>query len=258
METLIGIIAIVAGIGYVVYSFKKADAKVLDVSFTQTTPLKDAVEIFDEMGQTDPSYRHYVEIKGTVHGDEVLTAPFSNREAIYYSNTCYSVTQESHVTTDSNGNKRTRTVKKEQELASETSSESIYVTDNSCDQKIYVDIQSFEKNVDLTKGCDKFEQKNSQWSTRYGSGFHRGAGSNFLGFRLKESILMNAQPLYILGELYKMGDKMYLGKAQMGNKTSFLSIKSEEQIVNDTKAEKMRALFAGGAAVLVALFFLFS
>ncbi|MGL4346070.1 MAG: GIDE domain-containing protein [Cellulosilyticaceae bacterium] len=253
MEWIIFVVVLCGCVGYVFYAFKKADAKSLDIGYTQTTSLKDALEVFEEMAQSDPSYRHYVEIKGNAQGDKVLKAPFSGQDAIFYTNRSYSVTQETHVSYDNKGNKRTRTSKTEHELASEVSAEMIGITDGSCEQRVYIDMGSFEQVRDLTAGCDRFEQKSSPFARQYFSGFQ--GGSNFLGFRLKESILRQNQPLYVLGELYKMGSEFYLGRAHVANKTSMLSVKSEEQILHEVKKEKVTAIVAA-AGILIAAFVL--
>lgn len=255
MKILIFLLVLCGCAAYVLYAFKKANAKSLDISFMQTSSLKDIIDIFSEMAQTDSNYRHYAEVKVTAHGEHSLKAPFSGQEAIYYSNQCFSVTQETHVTYDSNNKKHTRTSKKEQLLSNDTSSEPIFITDKSYTTPMCLDIQSFGESIELTSACDRFEQKNSPFARTHFSGFQ--SGSNFLGFRLKESILREGQPLYILGELYQMGDTLYFGKAHQANKTSLVSTKSEEQILNDVKKEKMIAVMAAAGVLIASIIFFF-
>lgn len=259
MDYIFAIIMICVGIGIGWYGYKKASDKTLDVEYMQTSSMKDALEVFESMADSDPSYRHYVELKGSVFGNETLKAPFSERDSIYYENACYSVTQETSTYRDKNGNVRTSTRKVETLLSNEKSPVNIYVEDNTSSTRIYLDMQSFDTSeVDLSSVCDRFESKGSPWISRYGNRFSSHVGSNFLGYRLKEGILVNNQPLYMLGELYKMGDVICLGKAQLGNKTSVISVKSEGQLVNEAKKQKIMSLVAGGVVVLIAIISMFS
>lgn len=253
MNTLLFIAILIGCIAYVFYAFKQADTKSLDISYTHTSSLKDAIDILDTMCTTDPNYRHFAEIKVTAHGDRTLTAPFSGQNVIYYTNQCFSVTQEKQVTYDSENRRRERMVKKEHELSSDTSAAPIQIKDSSIDSPIFLDLQSFSGTIDLTEACDRFEQKNSPFARTYFSSYH--GGTNFLGFRLKESILREGQPLYILGELYRMGNDLYFGHAHQSNKTSIVSVKSEDQILTDVKKEKTKALITAAGVALLAFYF---
>lgn len=255
MNTLIFIAVLAGCVGYVFYAFKQADTKSLDISYTHTSALKDAIDILDNMHTTDPNYRHFAEIKVTAHGDRPLSAPYSNQNVIYYTNQCFAVTQEKKVTYDSQNRRHETTVKKETALSCDTSSEPILIKDNSITSSIYLDLQSFAGEMDLTPGCDRFEPKTSQFARTMHS--HYTGGSNFLGFRLKEEILREGQPLYVLGELYRMGNALYFGSAHQSNKTSMVSVKSEDQILTDVKKSKTSALVkAAGIAVLAAIILL--
>ncbi|MGL5677425.1 MAG: GIDE domain-containing protein [Cellulosilyticaceae bacterium] len=255
MNILIFLVVLLGCGGDVFYAFKKADEKSLDISYMQTSSLKDAIDILNDMSFSDPNYRHYAEIKVTAHSDRSITAPFSGQNVVYYTNECFSVTQETKVTYDSNNKRHTRTVKVEHELASDASSNPLWIKDNSISTPIYLDLQSFDSHVELTQGCDRFEQKNSQFARTHFTDFR--GGSDFLGFRLKESILRESQPLYILGELYKMGNEFYFGKAHQAGKTSLLSVKSEDQILEDVKKQKTMAIVkAVGVAILALIFIL--
>ncbi|SHH68511.1 E3 Ubiquitin ligase [Clostridium collagenovorans DSM 3089] len=256
MNVLIFILVIIACVGYVIYVFKQADSKSLDISYMKTSSLSDAISVLDEMSNSDTNYRHYAEIKVTAHGNNSFPAPFSGQSVIYYSNQCFSVTQEKQVTYDKENKRHERIVKRESELSSDNSSEPIFIKDNSIESPILLDLQSFGSKSDLTAGCDRFENKDSQFSRSHFSNYRSGA--DFLGFRLKERILREGQPLYILGELYRMGNDLYFGYAHQANKSSMVSVKSEDQILNDVKGEKTKALITAAGVAIVAFFFFFS
>lgn len=208
------------------------------------------------MTVADPNYRYYVELKGTIQSEERVIAPFTEREVAYYRNRCYSVNEETETVRDANGNTRTRVAKAEHEIANEKSQVAVFLKDQSCDTPVYIDIESFGGDVDLQTGCDRFEPQNSIWMQSHMNMFHRWApfgGSRFLGYRLKEEVLYNNQPIYALGELYRNGDRVYIGKSVISKKPSKLSYKSEDQLISDTKKAKMLSMVIGGGAAVIGL-----
>lgn len=259
MQIIIGIGLIIAGMAYGIYMFKKNGNKSVEMQYMQTTSIADAADIVDAMTDADPNYHHYVEIKGTLQSEDSVVAPFIEKAVAYYENKCYAVNEEKRTMCDSNGNTTTRMVKVENEITSEKSSVPMYITDNSSDIKVYIDIESFGSDKDLQSGCDRFEPKNSTWLqyniNRYSWGNYGGA--QLLGYRLKESVLYNNQPVYVLGELYKHGDRMCIGKSVVAKKPSMFSYKSEDQLVSDTKREKVMSLVFGGGAAAVGLVMVF-
>lgn len=258
MQIVIGIVLIVAGIGYGIFMFKRNGAKALEIQYMQTTPVAEAISLVDEMTDVDPNYHHYVELKGTLYSETPVTAPFTEREVAFYTNCCYSVSEETYTERDSNGNTRTRTRKKESQISSESSSISVYLKDTSTDQKVYIDVGSFADDIDLQQGCDRFESSNSSWMQRHPNFYsnwnhHHGGSTRFLGYRLVEKLLYANQPIYVLGEIYRNGDRVCVGKSVIAKKPSTLTYKSEDQLVNDTKKQKTMSLVIGGIGCLVGI-----
>lgn len=255
MQIFIGVFFILIGVVFAIYRFKKNSATVLEIKYTQTTSIADAKDIVENMLSSDPNYHHYVELKGVLNTDEVVVAPFCGRQVAYYENKCYSVTEETKVTHDSNGNARTRVQKSERELSSEKSSTPMYIKDQSCNTPVYVDIGSFGPDATIQVGCDRFENNNSQWMSSHSHmfsshGAHCG-GSRFLGYRLKENILNVNQPLYILGELYMNGDSLYIGRSMVSKKPYKLSFMSEDQLISDIKKGNLVAFVFGSIMLLI-------
>ncbi len=259
MQLLLGVILIAGGVGYAIFMFKKHGDAALEMQYMQTTTVADAVEIIDNMAGADPNYRHFVELKGILQSVEPVKAPFTEREVAYYRNQCYSVNEETQTEKDSNGNTRTRVVKKENEIANERSSVDIFLKDDSSEECVYVDLESFGGDADLQAGCDRFEEENSAWVKQNlslqttSNSFH---GAKFLGYRLKESVLNNHQPVYVLGELFKNGNRLYVGKSCVAKKPSKFTYKSEDQLVADTKKQRLLSLAIGIGAALVGIFIL--
>ena len=261
MEVIIGILFISGAVCFGIYIYRVKGAKVFEMRYMQASTIKDVEEIAKSMSELDPSYRHYVELKGVVESTEPVTAPFSNRNVVYYENHCYTVRQETHTARDRDGNVHTYTTKVENEISHEKSSTQVYITDKSCDTKVFVDVNSFGKDAELMPACNRFEQKGSEWlRSNMGrfSFFPSNFGSHFLGYRFEEKILLPRQPLYILGELYCLGDVIYIGRATLAKKKpSMLSYKSEDEIISDTKRQRTLYLALCLGAVLVGAIFIF-
>lgn len=336
---IIGIICIIAGIVFAIVGTLKSNKQTLEMRYMQTSTIADAIDIVESMSMSDPNYHHYVELKGLVQCDERIVGPFCNREVAYYSNTCYSVSQQSSTVRGGGGSQST-TTKKETVVSSEKSYVPFYMQDASGATRVYIDIESFGKDVDLQQGCDRFESANSDFSRRYqqnttqstypnnlqyersyacadlfgnrlafaggrpphgrppgggrpmgrptgrppmggrppqrhnpgmmggmmggmiaggmmGGAMAGGGGTRFLGYRLKEDVLFNRQPIYVLGELYRNGDQYYIGRSVVSKKVSKLSYKSEDQLVSDTSKAKWVSLAVGGIIALAGIVFIF-
>ena len=259
VQVLLGLLLIAGGAGYAVYMFKKHGDAALEMQYMQTTPIADAIELVENMISADPNYRHYVELKGTLHSVAPVNAPFTGREVAYYSNQCYTVSEETRTEKDSNWTTRTRVVNNENEIASEKSSVDIYLKDPSCEHPVYVDLESFGGDVDFQTGCDRFETHNSAWARQNNMGqmlLNNAHGAKFLGYRLKEKLLNHNQPVYVLGEIFRNGERLYVGKSCLAKKPSKFTYKSEDQLVADTKKQKLFSLVLGAGAVLIGIFIL--
>lgn len=260
-KIIIGIVVMIAGFAYAIYQNKKMKSLNLDVQYTETSSISDAIDIVNDLSATDSNYRHYVELKGTVFTKERVTAPFTNMDVAYYCDTTYSVSEVQETHRDSNGNVHTRTKKHEEKLAEEHSPIQLFLRDSSYQEGICVDVESFGNALDLDNGCDRFEGNNSDWirrNSRYVSAWGIGAGSKFLGYRLVEKVFKVNQPVYVLGELYATVNGYCVGKACVANKSSMLTYKSEDDLVaKNNNAAKMAWLIAaaGVAAGLYIIFF---
>ncbi len=260
MEILIGIALIAAGIAIGIYQYRRSGAQLQETLYMQTSSIKDALEIVDEMSSSDPFYRHYVELKGSLVCDAPLNSPFSNRQAAYYTNRCLSVSEKTRVYQDNQGNRRTQVTKQENELSNEHQSADAYLRDSSTDVPVYINFDSFGGDIDLMECCDRFEAADSPWASRFGSRYSNMMYSDgrFLGYRLIESIFPVGSPVYVLGELLHMGDRYVIEKAHLSKKPSLLSYKSEEQIVQDHKNNQLSSVIVGGVLVLVGIVMIFT
>ena len=262
MVYIIGLLIKVAGICYAVYVLKKSKTKAQEIQFQQTTCIKDVLDIVGDLSSLDENYRHYSEVKGHLHsvtGD--VEAPFSQRPVAYYENEVFSVHEETRTERDDKGNTRTITDKVESSLSSEKSPVEVYLSDSSSDEKVYIDMASFGSDVDLMPGCNRMESSDSNWvRDNFNFSFSNPRGSRFLGYRFFEEILPEDQPMYILGEIHKRGNRLYVGRSVTTKKPSHVTYKSEEELLDDIKNEKFIALAIAIGSVIagIAVMFLFS
>lgn len=179
----------------------------------------------------------------------------------YYENEVFSVHEETRTERDDEGNTRTITDKVESSLSSEKSPVEVYLSDSSSDEKVYIDMASFGSDVDLMPGCNRMESSDSNWvRDNFNFSFSNPRGSRFLGYRFFEEILPEDQPMYILGEIHKRGNRLYVGRSVTTKKPSHVTYKSEEELLDDIKNEKFIALAIAIGSVIagLAVMFLFS
>lgn len=137
-----------------------------DIKMTQTTSTTDAVNILDDLGGSSPGYRHYCELIGTSQTSGGVTAPYSKREVAYYDLRCYRI--------ESREGRDIETL-----IAHEKSIDPFYFTDSSGDQRIYVDLDSFNNNVILLNSTNRVEGANSEVSQALNNAMAKhGAGSS--------------------------------------------------------------------------------
>lgn len=137
-----------------------------DIKMTQTTSTEDAVNILDDLGEASPGYRHYCELIGTSQTGGGVTAPYSKRQVAYYDLRCYRI--------ESREGRDVETL-----IAHEKSIDPFYFTDNSGDQRIYVDLDSFDNHVILINSTNRVEGANSEVTQALNQAMAKhGAGSS--------------------------------------------------------------------------------
>ncbi|MBQ9068463.1 MAG: hypothetical protein IJ131_05270 [Eggerthellaceae bacterium] len=137
-----------------------------DIKMTQTTSTTDAVNILDDLGAASPGYRHYCELVGTSQTSGGVVAPYSKREVAYYDLRCYRI--------ESREGRDVETL-----IAHEKSIDPFYFTDPSGEQRIFVDLESFENHVILVNSTNRVEGANSEVSQALNNAMSQhGAGSS--------------------------------------------------------------------------------
>lgn len=262
---IIGIVLIAAGALYAAYVFVKSKKAAIEPKCMQTSTIADALSLIDSMTGADPNYHHYVELQGTLQSEETVEAPYTLRQVAYFRNECSSVEEETVTEQDEDGYSRTRTVKTEKSLFGQTSAVPIFIQDQSCCTKVYIDMASFGDEVEFQLGCDRFEPLDSEWVQENGHSLgSRESGGKLTGYRLKEQVLNSGQPVYLLGVLYRSGARVCMGKTTVEGRPSRISCKSvelersEKAPAKKTVVEKLVSLAVGGITTISGVFLIFT
>lgn len=255
MDGFVGILLAVAliagGIFAVVYLRPQMLSHVREMKFMTSSTIRDLQDMFGMM-QADglgDAFRNYVEIKGVVHCDQAVRTPFSAKEVAYCSSRLSAVTQREERYKDSDGNVRTRIIKDEDLLSSEDSSDVLVLRDDSSDVRVTLDIKN-GCSFDIPETFDRVETVGNLGRYTYFRNFqsHR---PNLLGYRMREKTISLNQPLYVLGEAYKEGNTIHIGKPVDKDKSFIVSTKSEDELVGKYEGNAKIALFGGIAAVVI-------
>lgn len=88
-------------------------------------------------------------------------------------------------------------------------------------------------------------------SGRTSHGSH--GSSRLLGYRLIEEIVPIGQEVYLIGDLYRNGDKYYIGASADTTKPTFFSCKSEEELARELKGKKSGSIGIAVVGILIGL-----
>lgn len=132
------------------------DQMVEDIKLTKTSRVVDEVSILDELSQGSPNYRQYCELVGTSQREGGVIAPYSRREVAYYEIRCYRI--------ENRGSGDVETL-----VAHERSFDPFYFVDDSCDTRVYVNLESFGDNVMLINSTNHIEGPNSDFAKAVGA-----------------------------------------------------------------------------------------
>lgn len=259
MQTVVGLLIILLGIGLSMYLVKKAEKRVAEMPkqepFRPVT-IEEAVTALDEMRQSDPSARRYVELYGLARTDNSVKAPFTQRPAAYYASRSYAVRDREKPEQTRQKWVLSKTATEQRELYSESGPEDFYILDSTSDEKIYVDMKEFRENVELVSVCDSYEDRNSKWVERHKMDcphFFPVCDWKITGYHLLESFYRPDQPLYVVGELYRRGRDYHVAPSSKQGRRSVVTYRSEEQAARVLQKARQSAMGLG--LILVAVGF---
>ncbi len=255
MTVMFGILFIIGGAAYILYLLHASMQRAAILHQIRTASLLDAEKALHNAEKAGLN-RCYVELKGTAGCDKPPTAPLSGRTAAYYESRIVSVRANRRLIP----NGRTPS-QSEKDVICDISGPPVYVTDAS-GLKIYIDKKALQGKMELTPSYERFEPKDSTWLRRnWGKLLERieteTNSPDFLGFRLRESVLLPGQPLYLLGEIYRAQNKLYLGAATLSKKPSFVSCSSGSHVLHDFRKQRLAGFVIGSIVVLIGIVLLF-
>lgn len=254
MEIIIPILFIVGGLVAIFYIRPKTKDNVTEIKYMQTKTISELNDMFKQMDENGlgDNYREFVELKGTISADNLVETPFSNRKVAYCESIVSQVTESKEQYRDSNGNMRTRVNKHENTISNEKSSQDISIVDNSSNESVVLEINASGCKLDIPKTFDRFEQKGNLGNYRYFKSFSLNRfGAETLGFKLIEKTINANQNIYAIGEAFKVGNKIHIGKPQDNKKPFIVTTKSEEDLINTSNKNAMIALIGGIIAIVI-------
>ncbi|MDO4793802.1 MAG: GIDE domain-containing protein [Filifactor alocis] len=259
---IISLLLIIGGLVSIFYLYPKKKNQVMEMQFMQTKPIRELREMFNTMRESglEDSYTEFVELKGRIVTEGIKT-PFSGREVAYFESTVSSVNEVEKVEYDDKGNRRTTMVKEEHLISNEESSHTVGLRDASTDEVIMLEINSSGCTLDIPKTWDRLDPNFNfaDYETRrsYRSQINRMGSGRFLGYRTTERTIDKNAQLYVLGEAFKSGDTIHIGKPKDPKKPFLVTTKSEENMVKETQSSSKVLLFGGIGAVVVGILLFF-
>ena len=187
----------------------------------------------------------------------IISTPFSNRKVAYCQSKLSQVTETTEQYRDSNGNYRTRVSKHETEISGEKTSQEILLKDSSTNEPVSVEINATGCKLEIPKTFDRFEPKNNLNSYRYFNNFSWNRfGAETLGFKMTEETIEPNQNIYVIGEAFKVGDTIHIGKPMDNKKPFIVTTKSEEDLINSSNQKALTMLVGGIIAIIIGIIFL--
>lgn len=259
MGIIVPLILIGGGLVAIFYFRPKTQNDITEMKYMKTKTISELKEMFTQMDENGLAndYREFVELKGTIVSDNLVDTPFSNRKVAYCQSKLSQVTETTEQYRDSNGNYRTRVSKHETEISGETSSQEILLKDSSTNEPVSVEINATGCKLEIPKTFDRFEPKNNLNSYRYFNNFSWNRfGAETLGFKMTEETIEPNQNIYVIGEAFKVGDTIHIGKPMDNKKPFIVTTKSEEDLINSSNQKALTMLVGGIIAIIIGIIFL--
>lgn len=261
MEIIVPLIAIAVGLFAIFYLRPKTQNNVTEMKFMKTKTISELKEMFAQMDANGlgNEYREFVELKGAILSNDLVETPFSNRKVAYCESKLIQVTEVREQYRDANGAMRTRVRKVENTISNEKTSQEISMIDSSTNETVEIEINGVGCNADIQNSFDRFEPKNNLRNYRYFNSFSWNRfGAETLGFRMVEKTIEKNQNLYVIGEAFKVGDKIHIGKPQDSKKPFIVTTKSEEDLINKSNQNAKIYLIGGIIAIAIGVIMLIS
>ncbi|MFN5854799.1 MAG: E3 ubiquitin ligase family protein [Pseudanabaenaceae cyanobacterium] len=250
---IIGLILIVVGI-VLFFVQKNYSTKLQSIrSATASTAAelqRIAGEIATEIGSGN--LREYVKIRGTVHCANPLISELKEVPCVYYSMRVVREYEEDYTTRDSDGKTRRATRRGSETISSNTQSIPFTLKDRSGE----ITVNPNDGNIETVQVLNEFRRENVAGSALSFGNFtlslsgNFGSGRRTLGYRYTESILPCDREVLVIGTAADEGGQVTLRKPTAKDKKFIISLKSEEELSQDT-ANAAKGFFYGMIAAFV-------
>lgn len=257
MQTVIGILIILAGIAGSFHLMKRAERRAAAMPQKEPIrpiPIEDAVNGLVKKEAADPGARHYVELYGLARTDRPAATPITGRPAACYRTVSYSCRAKEN---GASGRRpfRSGAGLEQTEEYRESGPDDFYLMDSTSDEKIYVDLDSFGDRAELLTACDSYEEQGSKWMDRHLKSCRRffpRLGAGVAGYHVLEYFYHVDQPLNVAGDLYRHANRYHIA-ASSGEKRSVVTYRSEERSEKVLQRSRLSAAGLGLIAVLAGL-----
>jgi len=256
MNYILPIALIALGLVSIFYIRPKTKNNITEMKFMQTKTVAELRDMFSQMdaGGLGNQYREYVELKGGIVSDRLVTTPFSEREVAYCESSLSQVTEIRETYRDSDGNVRNRVRRDENIISDEKSAQTIAINDGSSKEDVVLEIQAAGCKLDIPETFDRFEHINDLRRYRYFNSFSFNRfGANTIGFKMTEKTIEANQYMYVIGEAFKVGDSLHIGRSSDSKKPFIVTTKSEEEFINSSSQKATFALIGGIVALIAGI-----
>ena len=261
MNIIIPLVLVIGGLVAIFYIRPKNQNNITEIKYLQTKKISELKDMFNQMESNGlgNDYREFVELKGNVLSTNLTETPFSNKQVAYCKSKLSQVIEIKEEYRDSNGNMRTRVNKQENIISEEKSSQEIELLDDSTNESVVLEINGIGCKLDIPKTFDRFEPKANLGNYRYFNTFSFNRfGAETIGFKMTEETIDSNQQLYVIGEAFKVGNKIHIGKPQDTKKPFIVTTKSEEDLVNKSKQTSLFTLIGGIIAIVIGIVMIFA
>ncbi len=252
---IIGLILIAVGIA-LFFVQKNYSTKLQNIrSATASTAAelqRIAGEIATEIGSGN--LREYVKIRGRVRCANPLISELKELPCVYYSMRVVREYEEDYTTRDSDGKTRRETRRGSETISSNTQSIPFILQDRSGE----ITVNPNDGNIETVQVLDEFRRENTSGSSSLSfgsftlsiSGVFGSGGRRTLGYLYTESILPCDREVLVIGTAADDGEQVTLRKPTAKDKKFIISLKSEEELSQDT-ANAAKGFFYGMIAAFV-------
>lgn len=261
MTIIVSLLLIAGGLASIFYLRPKFQNDVTEIKYLQTKTIAELEDMFKQMDSNGlgSDYREFVELKGNAIADNLVTTPYSNKQVVYCESELVRVTETTERYRDNDGNLTTRQKRNDTTISSEKSSQQIFMKDNSTSNPVTLEVNATGCKLDIQKTFDRFEPKVNLGKYTFNNVFSmNGLGSDVVGFKMVEKTIEQNQNLYVIGEAFKVGDSIHIGKPRDSKKPFIVTTKSEEDLINKSKQNSIIALIAGIIIIVIGVAMLFA